>query len=99
MAPRASLCSLSPYTTLFRSEPSMQDTLEPATKNHFGTWQGSWHVTDNHGVHVTVDERRFSVDFGDGPTEHLWQTKQITDETRFRSEEHTSELQSRENIV
>lgn len=65
------------------TEPSMQDTLEPATKNHFGTWQGSWHVTDNHGVHVTVDERRFSVDFGDGPTEHLWQTKQITDETRF----------------
>src|SRR5690606_39579963 len=86
--PRAPRSTLSPYTTLFRSEGFDVELLYSVPKS-----QGSWVAMafDPLGRLIVSDQDDkgvFRVTLGDAkPT------------AENRSEEHTSELQSRENLV
>src|SRR5439155_8820281 len=87
--------TLFPYTTLFRSGPSTGDEANQQEEVHLGAalWNrgnvlvgiyGQWHG------HPSGDRRWVGIDLGLALSH---------DAIHFRSEEHTSELQSRGHLV
>src|SRR5690606_41951812 len=85
------ITTLFPYTTLFRSHKYLQNQLEPDEYARLQEW------ADSHPAYRAVLDRistqgRFTADLAE--FHHL-----PINEKRTRSEEHTSELQSRENLV
>src|SRR5690606_42124668 len=89
LIPRRPRSTLFPYTTLFRSEHVLRLALDQRLRGqhvlHFGGADAVRQRTESTvGGGVTVAAH-------DG---HAWQGEAL-----LRSEEHTSELQSRENLV
>src|SRR5690606_39698348 len=91
--------SLFPYTTLFRSEPSAEIDMMFTEGPNKGRWL---EISGSGQVHPTVvanfgldPERYIGFAFGSGLERLTMLRYGIND----RSEEHTSELQSRENLV
>src|SRR5690606_40614924 len=87
MLPRSPRSTLFPYTTLFRSIR--------ITESSHGTWIGrSWVSTASASRGSRVRASSSSKQIGSSETLAL-----VITSTSGRSEEHTSELQSRENLV
>src|SRR3712207_7368129 len=76
--------TLFPYTTLFRSELG----------GHCGITLRHRHIAHAHGRQIVVDDRGDALLIGEGA---VLRGAQIDHE--LRSEEHTSELQSRQYLV
>src|SRR3712207_8611003 len=79
--------TLFPYTTLFRSEP----VGEPDRGQGLGGQPAPLGPAE-----APVDQRQPDVGHGRGPGQQL---EALEDEADHRSEEHTSELQSRQYLV
>src|SRR5690606_41358624 len=99
---RRTISTLFPYTTLFRSnflEGAKEDLPWIFSKNSLITNEGqSLHVPElNAEIEVIFPFREIGAGFYTG----YWLNKKnsIAGAVHARSEEHTSELQSRENIV
>src|SRR5690606_42055088 len=86
MRPRPPRSTLFPYTTLFRSTFSHGDNLKDGIRTGFGTVRIREHT-------------EFETRFTDPATGQLHPGVRETMARGERSEEHTSELQSRENLV
>src|SRR5690606_40745177 len=89
MSRRPQKSTLFPYTTLFRSR---------------GTPRSGTGKRENRGPHPEASRRAVrAVRYRHGNCERLRRPQDMSDPTahlpRSRSEEHTSELQSRENLV
>src|SRR3712207_8248077 len=80
--------TLFPYTTLFRSIGDLEPPKEPKTTFTVGTVRGGT------SVNAIASEARMAVDIRSNATPELEKI-----EARIRSEEHTSELQSRQYLV
>src|SRR5690606_42151464 len=90
--PRLPGCPLSPYTTLFRSAP--YEPWESPVHNPLHPEQDRSPVAK----HWDVDGNPYhGVSNPDYP--YVLTTYRLTEHHTARSEEHTSELQSRENLV
>src|SRR5690606_39484247 len=94
LLPRPPRATLFPYTTLFRSSAGSGTTLPPVTASagmrmYSERPPGIWYPKMRSAAHRLVE-----------PVRHARQSPQETHGTMAqRSEEHTSELQSRENLV
>src|SRR5690606_39296963 len=86
--PRPPRSTLFPYTTLFRSELKSL-TTEDRLKGLL--------VLAN--LHKFKGENTQSIEVAEKARRFAFQKKEYLWEARLRSEEHTSELQSRENLV
>src|SRR5690606_41103635 len=88
--------TLFPYTTLFRSSLDKVESREDFYKSHtylYYLQNKSFERKKAEGTHNEEDEKRFNDNFNKLTYEEFLAHKS------FRSEEHTSELQSRENLV
>src|SRR5690606_42082325 len=86
--PRSTRTTLFPYTTLFRSKEAitrLRKTEEWTKDCWLWLYRGAWHEFEIHEIEMAVPL---------SPAEVIRKRHAI-----FRSEEHTSELQSRENLV
>src|SRR5690606_42001730 len=90
--PRPYISTLFPYTTLFRSVPNLVNTVKGAADFEKDTLERVVQARSRVGQ-VNVDSSVI-----DDP-EKFKQFEQAQGELSGRSEEHTSELQSRENLV
>src|SRR5690606_42024546 len=82
---------LFPYTTLFRSEDRL--TRETMAETMALSFQDLTESNELHGIRIRLNKRRTEV------IDEL-NTLTLSNKTKYdRSEEHTSELQSRENLV
>src|SRR5690606_41352679 len=97
LSPRPATSPLFPYTTLFRSGHA--DLGVPARKAHVG--MGHDRHVHTHALTPVIVDVHVRRDFGTGVEAH--QSRAPPDRAKarqhLRSEEHTSELQSRENLV
>src|SRR5260370_9943791 len=80
--------TLFPYTTLFRSHSMASDV--PTVANN---WDGFWPSTDTKDTKAALEQNFLSF------FESKIQIAATTTDTKNRSEEHTSELQSHLNLV
>src|SRR5690606_41656744 len=91
LIPPRPLSTLLPYTTLFRSDSIERDLLVPVVGR-----------ADEHGVDIGIVEEAPIVICADGAGQMTIGTSStipMSTPCSSRSEEHTSELQSRENLV
>src|SRR5207253_9565072 len=94
--------TLFPYTTLFRSRlPQLSRVLNGALRRldplllaRLGGGRGEWHSTD-----ATVEPTRYRTELGAALKYAIQAHDTLTRRTETRSEEHTSELQSRGHLV
>src|SRR5690606_41400813 len=99
MRPATTRCTLFPYTTLFRSQASREKRWEgyaPESQGQPGEQQQGGGLV----IHVLI--RRFRTtnqEYVDTEASDQGQDRHNPEGARIRSEEHTSELQSRENLV
>src|SRR5690606_40125622 len=92
--PRPPSSTLLPYTTLFRSQHPVD--VKDDTRLSEAVGKGALMVNSTHhqAVDALGEDLRVSAVAPDGVIEAIESTRYP-----FRSEEHTSELQSRENLV
>src|SRR5690606_41266234 len=84
-----------PYTTLFRSDHAQRAHALAVQRERLGIGAGDDEAVDA-GVHQDADRGRV---LGDALVEALVGHVHEREQLALRSEEHTSELQSRENLV
>src|SRR3712207_9183549 len=91
--------TLFPYTTLFRSAVHHFDPLSGevyAALEHVGIWPATHYATDRPTIERAVAEIRDELE---ARCTELERDGKLLESHRLRSEEHTSELQSRQYLV
>src|SRR5436309_6651696 len=90
--------TLFPYTTLFRSRSAGRQRIfgDDSLNAFMALGRPAWKRTRDMVQHLLAAETATSRDNGDLRDRALHKQSEVT---MLRSEEHTSELQSRENLV
>src|SRR5206468_12489068 len=89
--------TLFPYTTLFRSDVSRANEVKPAIKPSDQRSRAAWNVHHSGDVQSTVSG--VSMPSSSCSRARQWSHAQGSGQNGMRSEEHTSELQSRSDLV
>src|SRR5690606_40460348 len=89
-----------PYTTLFRSKNASKRTISAYQDdiNHFQAFLQSENILNWQEVNYGIIRHYLTLLYQEGLSRSSV-TRHLSSLRSFRSEEHTSELQSRENLV
>src|SRR3712207_7731772 len=97
MIRRPPISSLLPYTTLFRSELRAALWRRRALPRRGRRTVGAWCFADHIGPELVTETS--GLDIGPHPHTGLHTVTWLVGGEELRSEEHTSELQSRQHLV